>query len=204
MVITQKLVQEINSIVADEPLVLCVDEAVPALLGEAAENVVILSIELNVVLVKVVEKVLSAENLCNLDQLIRIAVSVEEGFLAEDHGGKHGAKRPHVERVVVLLEVDEQFGALEVARRNAHIILCASVVELSKAPINEPQLALLVVDHYVVGFDIAVHNTLAVTKIKRLAMLALMSWRNVHRRIPSKAQKYRIGRRNPGTWGIGF
>jgi hypothetical protein len=140
VVVAEQLVQEVNGIVADKSLVVGVDERVPWLLGVPAENVVVLSIQLNVVLVEVVEQVLGSENLGNLDQLVRVAVSVEEGLASEDHGRKHGAQRPHVERVVVLLEIDKQLGSLEVAGGNADVILGARVVELSKTPVDQPQL----------------------------------------------------------------
>ena len=137
MVVPQQLVQEVDGLVADEPLVLRVDEAVPGLLLEAAQDVVVLGVELYLVLVQVVEQVVSAEDLGDLDELVGVAVSVEEGLLAEDHGRKHGAKTPHVEAVVVLLEIDEQLGALEVARRDADVVLGAGVVELGETPVDE-------------------------------------------------------------------
>lgn len=55
VVVTQKFVEKINSLVADEPLVVGIDEAVPRLLLEAAENIVVLSVELNLILVQVIE-----------------------------------------------------------------------------------------------------------------------------------------------------
>lgn len=140
MVVAQQLIQEINSFVAHEALVLRVDEAVPGLLLEAAEDVVILGVEFDLVLVQVVEQVVGAQDLGDLNELVGVAVAVEKGLLAEDHGREHGAETPHVQAVVVLLEVDQQLGTLEVARRHAHVILSAGVVELGEAPVNEPQL----------------------------------------------------------------
>ncbi len=107
MVISQQLVEEIDSLVADKALVLGVDEAVPRFLLETAEDVVVLGIELYLVLVEVVEEIVGTEDLGNLHQLVRVTVPVEEGFLAEDHGRKHSAKTPHIETVIVFLEVDE-------------------------------------------------------------------------------------------------
>lgn len=62
--------------------------------------------------------------------LIVVIVSVKERLLAEDERGEHAAETPHVERVVVVLVVDEQLGALEVTRRYSHVVLLAWVVEL--------------------------------------------------------------------------
>lgn len=85
MIISQKLVQEVNCFITDEALVLSVDKRGPRLAGESGENVIVLRIQLNVVLVQVLEELLGAKNLGNLDQLVGVAVSVEERLLAEDH-----------------------------------------------------------------------------------------------------------------------
>jgi hypothetical protein len=61
----------------------------------------------------------------NFNELVVVVLSVEEGFLLEDHAGEHAAQRPHVQGVVVLLEVHQQLGALEVAGRHAHVVLLA-------------------------------------------------------------------------------
>lgn len=78
----------------------------PRLLLEPSQNIIILCIQLYFVLVKVVKKIVCAKDLSDLDQLIRVAVAVEEWLFPEDHGGKHGAETPHIEAVVVLLEID--------------------------------------------------------------------------------------------------
>ena len=140
MVVAQQLVQEIDRLIAYEALILRVDKAVPRLLGEAAKDVIVLLVQLDLVLVEIVEQVIGTQHLGDLDELVRVAVAVEEGLLAEDHGGEHGAEAPHVEAVVVLLEVDQQLGALEVARRDADVVLGARVVELGQAPVYQTEL----------------------------------------------------------------
>lgn len=140
MVVAQQLVQEVDRLVTDESLVLGIDKAVPGLLLEAAEDVVVLRVQLNLVLVNVVKEVVGAQDLCDLDQLVRVAVAVEEGLLAEDHGRKHGAEAPHVQAVVVLLKVDEQLRPLEVARGDTDVVLGAGVVELGETPVDQSQL----------------------------------------------------------------
>ena len=70
VVISEKLIQEINSLIANKPLIFGIDKAVPILLGESSENIIILCIELNLILVEIVEQVFCAENLGDLDQLI--------------------------------------------------------------------------------------------------------------------------------------
>jgi hypothetical protein len=72
VVVSQKLVKEVNGLVAHEALVVRIDKAVPGFLLEAAKNVVVLSVELYLVLVQVVEQVVSTENLGDLDELIRV------------------------------------------------------------------------------------------------------------------------------------
>lgn len=140
MIVTQQLVEEIDGFVGDKPLVLRRDKAVPRLLLEASQDVVILLVQFDLVLVEVVKEVIRAKNLCDLNQLIRVTVAVEEGLFAEDHGGEHGAETPHVEAVVVFLEVDEQFRALEITRSHAYIVLGPRVVELGQTPVDQTKL----------------------------------------------------------------
>lgn len=140
VVVAEKLVQEVDSLVTDKSLVLGADKAMPRLLLETPEDVIVLRIELNLVLVEIVEKVISAEDLGDLDKLVGVALSVEERLLSEDHGGEHGSQTPHVQAVIVLLEVHQQFWSLEVAGCDANIVFGARVVELSQAPVDETQL----------------------------------------------------------------
>lgn len=107
MIITQELVQEVNSFVGHKPLVLGIDKAVPRLPLESAKNVVVLGVQLDIVLVKIVEELVGSEDLGDLHQLVGIALAMEERLLAEDHGGKHGTQTPHVKAVIILLEVDK-------------------------------------------------------------------------------------------------
>lgn len=65
---------------------------------------------------------------------------MEKRLLAEDHGCEHGAQTPHVQAVVVFLEIDKQLRALEVARGDTDIILGAGVVELSETPVDKAKL----------------------------------------------------------------
>lgn len=107
MVISQELVKEVNCFLADKSLVVGIYKGVPGLPWEAGEYFIILGIKFDIVLVQVLKELLGAQNLGDLDQLVRVAGSMEERLFAEDHRGEHCAKRPHVQRVVVLLEVDE-------------------------------------------------------------------------------------------------
>lgn len=140
MIVAQQLVKEVDSLIAHEALVLGVDKAVPGLPLEAAEDVVILGVELYLVLVEVIKQLIGAKDLSDLDQLVGVAAAMEEGLLAEDHGRKHGAETPHVEAVVIFLIVYQQLGTLEVARCNADVVLRARVIEFRQTPVDQSQL----------------------------------------------------------------
>lgn len=140
MIVSEKLVQEIDRLVTNESLVLCADKAVPRLLLEATEDVIVLRVEFDLVLVEVIKQVVGTEDLGDLDKLVGVALAVEEGLLAEDHGRKHGAQTPHVQAVVILLEIHQQFGPLEIPGSDANVVLSSGVVELSQTPVNETQL----------------------------------------------------------------
>jgi hypothetical protein len=53
------------------------------------------------------------------------------------HRGKHTSKTPHVQAVIVLLEIYQEFGAFEVAGRHTDIVFDLWMVELGQTPINE-------------------------------------------------------------------
>lgn len=183
MIVTQKLVEEINGLVANESLILGIDKSMPALLGESAENVVVLSIEFDVVLVEVVEKVFRAKDFGDFDQLVTVAVPVEEWLLPKNHACKHSAQRPHVQAIVVLLKVDQQLGTLEVPAsvkisdsaqsslelanlRDSDVVLGPCMVKFRQTPVNQAQLSVLMIDHNVMRLDIPVHDAFAVTEVK--------------------------------------
>lgn len=115
MVIAKQLIEEINGFVTDEPLVFRSDKRVPGLAGEPRQDLVVLRVQLDVILVQVFEEFLGSKDLGDLHQLIGVAVAVEERFLAEDHRGEHRTQRPHIERIVILLEVDKELRTLEIS-----------------------------------------------------------------------------------------
>ena len=67
MIISEQLVQEIDSLVADKSLVLRVDKAVPALFLESAKDIIVLLVELDLVLVQIVEEIFGTQDFRNLD-----------------------------------------------------------------------------------------------------------------------------------------
>mmetsp|Transcript_2849 Transcript_2849/g.8330 ORF Transcript_2849/g.8330 Transcript_2849/m.8330 type:complete len:231 (+) Transcript_2849:733-1425(+) len=98
-------------------------------------------------------------------------MAVEEGLLAEDHAGEHAAQGPHVQPVVVVLQVHQQLRPFEVPAGHPHVVLFARMVELSQAPVNEAQLLLLMIDHHIVWLHISVHDPLGVAEVQRLQQL---------------------------------
>lgn len=87
----------------------------PWLLGEAREDLIVLRVKLNIVLVKVLKEFFGAKNFGYLYELVRVAVSMKEGFFPENHRSEHRAQRPHVKRVIVLLVVDQKLRSLEIS-----------------------------------------------------------------------------------------
>lgn len=96
---------------------------------------------------------------------------MKKGLLLEYHSGEHAAERPHIESVVVLLEVDQQLGSLEVARCDAHVVLSPRVIELSQAPVDQPELSILVIYHHIVRLHISVHDAVGVGVVESLEQL---------------------------------
>ena len=56
------------------------------------------------------------------------------------HGREHASVAPHIQTVVIFLEVHQQLGTLEVSRRNADIVCCPWVIKLGQTPIDQTKL----------------------------------------------------------------
>lgn len=61
---------------------------------------------------------------------------MEEGLFPEDHRREHSSETPHVETIVVFLEINQELWALEVAGGHADVVLGARVVEFGQAPVD--------------------------------------------------------------------
>lgn len=171
MIIPQQLIQKINSIIANEPLILLIDKRMPILLREPPQNIIVLRVQLDIVLVQIIEQILRPQHLGNLDQLIAIAIPMEERLFPEYHAREHSPQTPHIETVIVLLEIHEQLGSLEISARDAHIVLRPRMIELRQTPINQPQFPALVINHNIMRLDIPMHDPLAMTKVQCLEQL---------------------------------
>uniref|UniRef100_A0AAG5D8W7 Secreted protein n=1 Tax=Anopheles atroparvus TaxID=41427 RepID=A0AAG5D8W7_ANOAO len=171
VIVAQQLVEEIEPLRRHQVLIFRVHKALPSFARVARQDVVEARIELDVVFVQIGEQVLGAEHLRDAHQLVVVVVPVEERLLAENHRRQHAPERPHIERVVVHLVVDQQLRALEVATSDAYVVLLPGVVELGQAPVDQTQLAVLVIDHHVMGLHVAVHDAHAVAVVQCLQQL---------------------------------
>jgi hypothetical protein len=124
------------------------------------------SIKSDIVLIHVGEEFISAEDLSDLNQLIIVILALEEGLLLEDHTCEHAPERPDVKRVIVSLQVNKELWPFEIPASYSNIVLLTRVIELSESPINKTQLAVLVVDHDVVGLNITMSNALLVAVVE--------------------------------------
>ena len=145
-------------------LVLRVDESLPTFARVPAENVGETQVEFDLILVEVLVQLLGAQD---LSDAIVVVVSVEKRFFPENRRREHAAQRPHV----VHLIVDQEFWTLEVSRGHSNVVLLTRMIELGQAPVDESKLSVLVIDHDVVGLDVAVHDAEAVAIVECLQQL---------------------------------
>mmetsp|Transcript_34396 Transcript_34396/g.76400 ORF Transcript_34396/g.76400 Transcript_34396/m.76400 type:complete len:237 (+) Transcript_34396:737-1447(+) len=160
VVVPQQLVQEVQRLWGHQVLVLGADELGPRLACVVTDEGLKLRVQLDAILVQVLEKVVCSQDASNLYQLIIVVVATEEWILSENHACEHAAQAPQVQGVVVVHQIYKQFRPFVVAGGYTHIVFSGRVVELCKAPVNETQLSLLVVNHDVVRLDISVHHSL--------------------------------------------
>ena len=171
MVVAKQFGDKVNGVIRDKMLILRTNELVPRLFRVASQNAVKVRIQLEIIRIQVVEELFCAEHFGNLHQLVVVIMAVKERFLSEDHSSKHASQAPHVERIVVLLQVHQQFRSLEVSRSNSDIVLSSRVVKLCESPVNEAQLPLLVVNHDVVWLHVPMHDPVGMTIIESLEEL---------------------------------
>jgi hypothetical protein len=56
------------------------------------------------------------------------------------HTGIHAPQTPHVQTVIILLEIHQQFRALEVPRGDSNVVFRSWMVEFCKTPIDQTEL----------------------------------------------------------------
>lgn len=70
VVITKKLVEEVYGFVTDESLIVRIYELFPRLLRIPAQNIVVLSVEFDVVFIEVIEEIIRAQYFGDFHQLV--------------------------------------------------------------------------------------------------------------------------------------
>jgi hypothetical protein len=141
VIVPQQLVQKVDRLIRDVSLIFRRDEFAPWFPGVSAEHVVELRVEVDIVAFKteglaastnqdhatissLCEKLIGTEDFGDLDELVRVVMSMEEWFFAEDlhvslifdqssrigaahHACEHAPHTPHVQTIVILLEVHQ-------------------------------------------------------------------------------------------------
>lgn len=102
-----------------------------------SKDVIVVAVKLDIILLNIGEEFISSEDLGNLDQLIIVVFSLEERLLLKNHACKHTPQRPNIQRIVVNLQIDQEFRPFEVPTRHPNVILLSHVVVLSQTPINK-------------------------------------------------------------------
>lgn len=133
VIISQQLVQEINRFISDKSLIIICDKLIPRFTKMSAQDAIILGRKFDGILFNIFKEFISTKNTSNLDQLIIIIVTMEKWFLAEDlilcvvmrftfsqsfsqhrcynsstyHTSKHAAITPHIQTIIIFLEIDQ-------------------------------------------------------------------------------------------------
>mmetsp|Transcript_14032 Transcript_14032/g.21715 ORF Transcript_14032/g.21715 Transcript_14032/m.21715 type:complete len:307 (+) Transcript_14032:338-1258(+) len=136
-----------------------------------SQNPIKMRIQLQVICIQILKELLRPKNFGNLYQLIIIVMPMEERFLPENHACKHTPQAPHIQRIIILLQIHQQLRSLEVPTRHTDIVLPSRMIKLGQPPINQPQLPLLMINHDIVRLDIPMHHPIRMTIIQRLEQL---------------------------------
>mmetsp|Transcript_3399 Transcript_3399/g.7543 ORF Transcript_3399/g.7543 Transcript_3399/m.7543 type:complete len:331 (+) Transcript_3399:546-1538(+) len=171
MIVSQQLGHKVDRFLRYQVLVLSSNELLPRLLGMPSQNPIKMRIQFQVIGVQVMKQFLGAQNFGNLDQLIIVVVPMEERFLSENHPREHASQTPHIQGIIILLQVHQKLRPLEITTGHPDIVLPPRMVKLRQPPINQPQLPLLVINHDVVRLDIPMHHTIGMAIIQRLEQL---------------------------------
>ena len=84
VVVLKKLIEEIYCFVGDKPLVLSCKEPTPWLALVSSQDVIVLSIQFNVIFLQVRVQLIRPKHFGDLHQLIIIIMSVEKRFFSKD------------------------------------------------------------------------------------------------------------------------
>jgi hypothetical protein len=56
------------------------------------------------------------------------------------HACKHASITPHVQTIIVFLEINKQFRSFKVSGSYANIVFCARVIKFCQTPIDQTKL----------------------------------------------------------------
>mmetsp|Transcript_12226 Transcript_12226/g.22110 ORF Transcript_12226/g.22110 Transcript_12226/m.22110 type:complete len:371 (+) Transcript_12226:309-1421(+) len=171
VIVPQQLRNKVDRLLRHQMLVFVRNKLLPGFFRMPPQNPIEMGVQFQVIGIQVMEQFLRPKNLGNFDQLIVVIMSVKEGLLPENHPREHTSQTPHIQRVIILLQIHQQLRPLEVPTRNTDVILPPRMVKLGQTPINQPQLPLLVIDHHIVRLDIPMHHPIGMTIIQSLEKL---------------------------------
>ena len=117
---------------------------------------------------KVLLQIVSAHYSDDPRHLIVIVRPLEKGINIEKKSGKGAPKRPNIKRIVILPVLDQEFRPFVVSAGYSHVVLLLRFVEVSESPVDDPEVAGLVVDDDVEGFNIAMHDSVGVGVVEGL------------------------------------
>mmetsp|Transcript_28940 Transcript_28940/g.41358 ORF Transcript_28940/g.41358 Transcript_28940/m.41358 type:complete len:280 (+) Transcript_28940:342-1181(+) len=135
------------------------------------QNPIKMRIQLQIIRIQILKELLRPKNFCNLHQLIIVIMPMEEWLLPKNHACKHTPQTPHIQRIIILLQIHQQLRSLEVPTRHTNIILPSRMIKLRQPPINQPKLPLLMINHDIMRLDIPMHHPIRMTIIQRLEQL---------------------------------
>mmetsp|Transcript_22855 Transcript_22855/g.56781 ORF Transcript_22855/g.56781 Transcript_22855/m.56781 type:complete len:228 (+) Transcript_22855:174-857(+) len=164
-VVLEQVIDEIDRHIRHPVLILLVHKRPPILplLRHRPQLRAVIRVHPQPVLLHHLEELALPEDVRNVDQLLVVVVAgVDETSPTEEHAAEDAAVGPHVEGVVEVVHAEERFGRLVGGRGDVGVEFFATEVEFAEAEVDEPQLAGVVVDHHVVGLQVAVKHANAV------------------------------------------
>lgn len=81
-----------------------------------------------------------------------VVVTVEKWVFAENHGSQHAPETPHIQRVVVVAVIYQEFRSFKVPGGHPHVVLLPGMVELSQTPIYQPNFSVLQIHNQIMRF----------------------------------------------------
>jgi hypothetical protein len=120
-------------------------------------------------------------------------LSFEKSVDIEKHTRKHTPQGPNVKRIVVLSVFHKELGAFIVSTGHADVVIDVRLVEISKTPINKPQVPCSVIYYDIQRLYIPVDHSVRVGVVQSLQYFESVK-SNVHvTKLMNKKSRLRIG-----------